>query len=52
MVEKINPLKRVYNKTYWIWIIIIGLDLIFQCLRSANMHPDREAFISKPFPVS
>ncbi len=46
-VEKINPLKRAYNKTYWVWIVIIGLDLIFQCLRSANMRDDREDFISK-----
>lgn len=48
MVRKINPLKRIYNKTYWIWIIIIGFDLIIQCLRSANTHHDhRKVFIGE-----
>ena len=47
MVKRTNSLKRVYNKTYWIWIVIIGFDLIFQCLRSAEMHPDRKVFIGE-----
>lgn len=45
--EKTSYLKRAFDKTYWLWIVIIVFDLISQCLRSANMRPDREAFISK-----
>lgn len=44
--EKTSQLKRVFDMTYWIWITIIVLDLIAQCLRSANMRHDREIFIS------
>lgn len=47
MVKKTNPLKRIYNKTYWVWIVIIGFDLISQCLRSAEMHHDRKVFIGE-----
>ena len=47
VMKKTNPLKRIYNKTYWIWILVIGLDLIFQCLRSATMDHDRRVFIGK-----
>ena len=45
-LEKTNRLKRAFDKTYWLWIVVIVFDLISQCLRSANMHADREAFIS------
>lgn len=44
--EKISALKRAYGKTYWFWIVIIVFGLVCQSLRSANMHPDRESFIS------
>ena len=45
--QKVNPLKRLYNKTFWLWIIVIIFDLIVQCLRSADQGPDRAALIGK-----
>ena len=46
-ISRVGPLKRYYDKTYWLWIIVIVFDLIVQALRSANMGPSRENFINK-----
>ncbi|KAL2067362.1 hypothetical protein VTL71DRAFT_1787 [Oculimacula yallundae] len=40
-----SALKRIYNKTYWFWIIVISYDLLCQAFRSATMSPDRAQFI-------
>jgi voltage-dependent calcium channel len=40
-----NPLKRVYDKTYWLWISVIVLGLIVQCLRSSSMGNDRRNLV-------
>ena len=42
---KISLLKRAYDKTYWLWILIIIVDLTVMCLRSSTMGPDRAATI-------
>ena len=42
---KISLLKRAYDRTYWLWIIIIVVDLTIMCLRSSTMGPDRAAII-------
>lgn len=44
--EKVSALKRAYGKTYWLWIVIIVFGLVCQSLRSAEMRPDHESFIS------
>lgn len=41
-----GTLKRVYERTYWVWIVLIVFDLLVQCLRSAQMESTREIFIS------
>ena len=45
--EELKPrgLKGLYDRTYWLWIAVIAFDLIVQCLRSADMGPDRAHFI-------
>lgn len=43
---RVSYLKRLYDKTYWIWIIIILFDLLVMCLRSASMSSSRGAFIN------
>jgi hypothetical protein len=42
---KISSLKRLYDKTYWVWIITIAVGLVVQCMRSSTMSSDRETFI-------
>ena len=34
-------LKGLFDKTYWFWILAITVDLVVQCLRSANMGEAR-----------
>jgi voltage-dependent calcium channel len=42
---RVSPLKEIYDKTYWVWILVILFDLVVQCLRSAQMGEDRRHFI-------
>ena len=44
---KTTTLKRFYDKTYWLWIVIIVFDLVVQALRSANMSSSRRKFIDE-----
>ena len=44
-LRKDSHLKRAYDKTSWLWITIIVLDLAVMCLRSADMGSTRAAFI-------
>ncbi|KAJ9202067.1 hypothetical protein DTO207G8_55 [Paecilomyces variotii] len=44
--HKVSQLKRLYEKTYWLWISVIAFDLVVQCLRSSTMGEDRAAFIN------
>ncbi|KGO72923.1 Voltage-dependent calcium channel, alpha-1 subunit [Penicillium italicum] len=43
--RKVSPLKRIYDKTEWIWVCIIIFDLIVQALRSSSMSARRTRFI-------
>ena len=40
-----SPLQRLYDRTYWVWIVIIVFGLVTQCFRSANMSPRRGQFV-------
>ena len=44
--EKRSHLKRIFEKTHVLWILMIVYDLIVQALRSATMSDDRENFIN------
>ena len=44
--ERVSPLKRAYNLTYWLWIVIIVVDLFVMCLRSADMSASREKVVN------
>lgn len=44
--RKVSTLKRVYDKTEWLWVCIIILDLVIQALRSSTMSADRADFIN------
>jgi len=42
---RVNSLKRLYDATSWIWVIIIAYGLICQALKSASMSQSRRRFI-------
>lgn len=43
---RVNSAKRVFDKTYLLWIAVIMFGIICQCLRSAQMSTSREKFIN------
>ncbi|KAI2929764.1 hypothetical protein CBS147321_4854 [Aspergillus niger] len=43
--RKVSAIKRLYDKTEWLWVCIIIFDLVVQALRSASMSDDRAQFI-------
>lgn len=45
--EKISALRRAYEKTYWVWIVTIVLDLMAQTSRSAGMSDSVKRNISR-----
>ena len=44
-IPKMSRLKRAYDKTSWLWIVIILFDLFVMCLRSSDMSSNRRSFI-------
>ena len=44
-VPRISGLKRAYDRTSWLWIVIILFDLFVMCLRSSDMSESRRLFI-------
>ncbi|KAH8592491.1 BcCCH1, calcium channel protein [Bisporella sp. PMI_857] len=44
--RRLSAMKRLYDKTYWFWIIVIAYGLICQALRSVEMSSTREVFIN------
>lgn len=43
--RKISTIKKLYDKTYWFWILLIIFDLVVQALRSSGMSDDRRSFV-------
>ncbi|KAL1953208.1 hypothetical protein VTO42DRAFT_3392 [Malbranchea cinnamomea] len=46
VLRKVSPLKRLYDKTYSFWLVIIIFGLVVQCMRSSSMGPSRTKFIN------
>ena len=44
-IPRTSRLKRAYDMTYWLWIVIILFDLFVMCLRSSDMSQSRQLFI-------
>jgi voltage-dependent calcium channel len=44
-LRRTGVLKRWYDKTEWIWIVVIAYSLLCQALRSASMSQQRADFI-------
>ena len=45
-LRRVSALKRWYDKTYWLWIVVITYGLLCQAFRSSSMSQDRAAFIN------
>jgi voltage-dependent calcium channel len=43
--KKSSRMKRVFDKTYWFWIIVIAYGIVCQGFRSSTMSPSRGQFI-------
>ncbi|KAL4905983.1 hypothetical protein BDW74DRAFT_14980 [Aspergillus multicolor] len=43
--RKVSTLKRIYDATYWFWIVVIVFDLIMQAQRSSVMSDSRAELI-------
>ena len=44
-ILKTSRLKRAYDMTAWLWIVIILFDLFVMCIRSSDMSQSRRLFI-------
>lgn len=45
--QRVSSLKRFYNKTSGVWVLVIGFGLIAQMMRSATMSNFRRNFINR-----
>ncbi|ESZ93634.1 BcCCH1, calcium channel protein [Sclerotinia borealis F-4128] len=45
MPRQVSKLKQMYQKTYWLWILIIVYDLVIQAFRSSDMSESRARLI-------
>ncbi|KAL8693258.1 MAG: hypothetical protein Q9218_001892 [Villophora microphyllina] len=43
--RKTSRLQRLYERTYWIWIAVIFVGLVVQCLRTASMSSRHAQFV-------
>lgn len=54
--RRTSPLQRLYEKTFWVWIAIIFVGLVVQCLRTASMTARHAQFVGtflrRPIPSS
>jgi hypothetical protein len=44
--KRVSGLKRLYDKTLWVWVVVIAFGLVAQMMRSANMSEFRRTFIN------
>ena len=44
--RRISPIKRIFDKTSWFWVMVIAAGLLAQSLRSASMSARRAQLIS------
>ncbi|KAK0904057.1 calcium channel protein [Friedmanniomyces endolithicus] len=43
--RKSRGLRRAYEKSHWLWIVVILYSLLVQCLRTAYIRPGMDEFI-------
>ncbi|CAZ82135.1 unnamed protein product [Tuber melanosporum] len=45
LVRKPNPLKNVYDRTFYVWVTVISVGIFAQAFRSSNMSRGRETVL-------
>lgn len=45
--KRVSSLKRFYDRTSWIWVVVIAFGLVSQMMKSASMSPSRTRFIER-----
>lgn len=45
--QRVSSLKRLYDKTRWLWVVVIAFGLVSQMMRSSAMSPFRRKFIDR-----
>ena len=45
--QRISPIKRIFDKTRWFWVMVIVAGLLAQSCRSASMSAHRARSISE-----
>ncbi|KAI1137981.1 Ion transport protein-domain-containing protein [Hypoxylon sp. FL0543] len=45
-LRRVSTLQKIYDKTWWFWVILITYDLACQAWRSADMSDTRADFIN------
>jgi hypothetical protein len=45
--QRVSSLKRLYDKTAWVWNVVIAFGLLAQMMRSASMSNFRRDFIDR-----
>jgi hypothetical protein len=43
--QRVSPLKRLYDRTAWVWKVVIAYGMLCQAFRSSNMSSFRRGFI-------
>ncbi|KAI9710920.1 MAG: calcium channel protein [Bogoriella megaspora] len=44
-LKRVNPLKKLYKKSEWVWVAIIVYGLVAQCLRTSHMTHGHQLFV-------
>lgn len=44
--KRVSAIKSAYQRSYWVWIVVITFDLVVQSLRTATMGPFTKGLIS------
>jgi hypothetical protein len=45
--QRVSSLKRLYDKTRWVWVVVIAFGLVSQMMRSSGMSQFRRKFIDR-----
>lgn len=45
--QRVSSLKKLYDKTAWVWVLVIAYGLVCQMMRSATMSVRRRTFINR-----
>lgn len=45
--QRVGVIKKVFDKTWWFWLLIIAYGLLVQCVRTASMGRSQRTFVGE-----